>query len=90
MRVSDELQEQMHDLYRRLHAHPELSMQEHKTAGIISEYLEALGIEVTTCGGTGVIGVLLNGDGPVAGFRADIDGLSIAEDTGRSYASTDS
>lgn len=89
LRVSDESREQMHDLYRRLHAHPELSMQEHKTAGIISEYLEALGIEVIICGGTGVIGVLRNGDGPVVGFRADIDGLPIAEDTGRSYASTD-
>jgi amidohydrolase len=88
LRMSEELREQTHGLYKKLHSRPELSMQEHKTAGIIREYLETLGIEVIVTGGTGVVGVLRNGDGPVVGFRADTDGLPIAEDTGHSYAST--
>ena len=78
----------MHELYRHLHAHPELSMQEHQTAELIEERLDGLGIENFRCGGTGVVGILRNGEGPVVGFRADTDGLPIAEDTGLDYAST--
>ncbi|WP_051441966.1 amidohydrolase [Arthrobacter sp. H14] len=79
--------QKMHDLYRQLHANPELSMQEHRTAEIITERLEALGVENFSCGGTGVVGILRNGEGPVVGFRADTDGLPIKEDTGLEYAS---
>ncbi|MER2136368.1 MAG: amidohydrolase [Arthrobacter sp.] len=79
---------QMHELYRTLHAAPELSMQEHGTAALIEEHLEALGISSFRCGGTGVVGVLANGEGPVAAFRADTDGLPIPEHTGLPYAST--
>ena len=79
---------EMHDLYRHLHANPELSMQEHKTSALIQAELEKAGIEAFRCGGTGVVGVLRNGDGPVVAFRADIDGLPIREDTGLPYAST--
>ncbi|EMY36259.1 metal-dependent amidase/aminoacylase/carboxypeptidase [Arthrobacter crystallopoietes BAB-32] len=78
----------LHELYRHLHAHPELSMQEHHTAELIERQLDGLGIENFRCGGTGVVGVLRNGDGPVVGFRADTDGLPIQEDTGLDYAST--
>jgi amidohydrolase len=80
--------EQMHDLYRHLHANPELSMQEHRTAGLIEERLKSLGVEAFVCGGTGVVGVLHNGDGPTIAFRADTDGLPIQEDTGVPYSST--
>jgi hippurate hydrolase len=86
--VSDELQQDLHDLYRRLHAAPELSMQEHRTAELITERMQAIGCETFVCGGTGVVAVLRNGDGPVVGFRADTDGLPVAEDTGLDYAST--
>ena len=79
---------EMHDLYRHLHAHPELSMQEHRTSALIQSELEEAGIETFRCGGTGVVGILRNGDGPVVAFRADIDGLPIKEDTGLPYAST--
>ena len=76
-------------LYKDLHQHPELSFAEHRTAGIIAEQLESLGLEVLTgIGGTGVVGVLRNGDGPVAALRADMDGLLVAEETGLDYAST--
>ncbi|MGJ9404075.1 amidohydrolase [Arthrobacter sp. KK5.5] len=80
--------EEMHGLYRHLHANPELSMQESATAAYIESALDALGVENFRCGGTGVVGVIRNGDGPVVAFRADTDGLPIAEDTGLDYAST--
>ena len=87
--LSDDQRTQMHDLYRRLHAHPELSMQEHRTAQLLEDALAELGIESFRCGGTGVVGIIRNGDGPVVGFRADTDGLPIREDSGVDCASTD-
>lgn len=74
--------------YLHLHANPELSMQEHQTAAYIESRLAELGIEHFRCGGTGVVGVLRNGPGPVIAFRADSDGLPIKEATGADYAST--
>ncbi|WP_406101384.1 amidohydrolase [Streptomyces sp. NBC_01003] len=77
-------------LYRDLHSHPELSMQEHRTAGIVAAELRGQGWEVTEgVGGTGVVGVLRNGEGPVVALRADMDGLPVREATGLDYASTD-
>jgi hippurate hydrolase len=76
-------------LYQDLHAHPELSFQETRTAGIVAERLTALGFEVTTgVGRTGVVGVLVNGDGPLVMLRADMDALPVEEKTGLPYAST--
>ena len=76
-------------VYRDLHANPELSFQEHRTAGIVAETLTALGLTVTTgIGRTGVVGVLENGDGPTVLLRADMDGLPVLEATGLPYAST--
>lgn len=76
-------------LYQDLHAHPELGFQEHRTAGIVADRLAEIGgIDVTTgVGGTGVVGVLTNGEGPVVWLRADMDGLPVLERTGLSYAS---
>ncbi|ROP64649.1 hippurate hydrolase [Curtobacterium sp. ZW137] len=76
-------------LYQDLHAHPELGFQEHRTAGVITAKLHELGgIDVTEgVGGTGVVGVLTNGDGPVIWLRADMDGLPVEERTGLPYAS---
>ncbi|WP_426118277.1 amidohydrolase [Kocuria sp. LHG3120] len=88
VQLTDDLREQMHHLYRHLHANPELSMQEHATAELIEDRLATLGIENFRCGGTGVVGVLRNGEGPTVAFRADTDGLPLAEDTGLDYAST--
>lgn len=88
LELTDDLRGRMHDLYRELHAAPELSMQEHRTADLIEERLTALGIENFRCGGSGVVGVLHNGEGPVVAFRADTDALPLAEDTGVEYAST--
>jgi amidohydrolase len=74
-------------IYKYLHANPELSAQEFKTAEYIEEHLAGLGIESFRCGGTGVVGILRNGEGPVVGFRADTDGLPIAEQTALDYSS---
>lgn len=75
-------------LYRDIHAHPELSMQETRTASVAAERLRNAGYEVTAgVGGTGVVGLLRNGDGPTVMLRADMDALPIAEATGLPYAS---
>ena len=76
-------------LYRDLHAHPELAFAERRTAGIAAERLHGLGYQVTAAvGGTGVVGVLENGDGPTVLLRADMDALPVLEQTGLPYAST--
>ena len=76
-------------LYRDLHAHPELAFAERRTAGIAAERLHGLGYRVTAAvGGTGVVGVLENGDGPTVLLRADMDALPVLEQTGLPYAST--
>jgi hippurate hydrolase len=75
-------------LYKDVHAHPELSMQESRTAGLAADRLRAAGYEVTTgVGKTGVVGLLRNGDGPTVMLRADMDALPISEATGLPYAS---
>src|SRR6201998_4467844 len=75
-------------VYKDIHAHPELSMQETRTAGIAANHLKALGFDVTTrVGTTGVVGVLRNGDGPTVMLRADMDALPIEEATNLPYAS---
>ncbi|QZY53200.1 amidohydrolase [Leucobacter tenebrionis] len=87
-RLSDDERNALHETYEHLHRNPELSMQEHRTAEFIEQRLDALGIEHFRCGGTGVVGVMRNGEGPVIGFRADTDGLPIQEATGAAYSST--
>ncbi|WP_347813899.1 amidohydrolase [Allobranchiibius sp. GilTou38] len=91
-RVLQGLPEHRADLehfYRHLHQHPELSHQESATAARVDERLRDSGYDVTTgIGGTGVVGVLRNGDGPRVLLRADMDALPVEEDTGLDYAST--
>lgn len=79
---------QLTDLYQDLHRHPELSFAEHRTAGRVAGWLRDLGCEVAEgVGGTGVVGVLGHGDGPVVLLRADMDALPLDERTGLTYAS---
>ncbi|HXR90549.1 MAG TPA: M20 family metallopeptidase [Steroidobacteraceae bacterium] len=76
-------------LYKDVHSHPELSMQERRTAGIAADRLRKAGYDLTTAvGKTGVVGILRNGAGPTVMLRADMDALPIAEATGLDYAST--
>jgi amidohydrolase len=83
-RYHDELTE----FRRDIHAHPELGLEEHRTAERVASKLAELGIEVHRgVGKTGVVGVLRNGDGPSIGLRADMDALPIHEETNLPYSS---
>lgn len=85
----DQVRAWQEDLYRGLHAHPELSHQETRTARTIAERLGVCGYQVHEgIGGTGVVGILRNGPGPTVLLRADMDALPVREDTGLDYAST--
>jgi amidohydrolase len=76
-------------LRRDFHIHPELGFREFRTAGIVAQELEALGIEVTKgVGKTGVVGLLEGAiPGPTLMLRFDMDALPIMEETGAEYAS---
>ena len=67
------------ELYRDLHAHPELSFEEVKTAAKLAARMRELGFDVTEkVGRTGIVAVMENGPGPVVMLRADMDGLPYA------------
>ena len=84
----DGLLPELESLYKDIHAHPELSMQETRTAALAAERLRTAGYEVTTgIGKTGVVGLMRNGDGPTVMLRADMDALPVEEATGATYAS---
>ena len=83
-------------IYTDIHAHPELSTQEQRTAALLAKELKAVGCEVTENVGKyenpeqkcyGVVGLLKNGDGPVVLVRTDLDALPVEEETGLPYAS---
>ncbi|MBL9069268.1 MAG: amidohydrolase [Sphingopyxis sp.] len=75
-------------LYKDLHLHPELGMQEVRTAGILAQHLRKAGFTVTEkVGGTGVVAVLKNGAGPTILVRADMDALPMEEKTGLAWSS---
>lgn len=76
-------------VYKDLHAHPELSFQETRTAAVVARKLKELGYDVfEQIGRTGVIGTLRNGTGQTVLARADMDALPVKERTGLPYAST--
>jgi len=84
----DSLRGDLESVYKDVHSHPELSMQENRTAGIAADRLRAAGYDLTTgIGKTGVVGLLRNGDGPTVMLRADMDALPVKEATGLPYAS---
>jgi len=82
-------QKELSAIRQDIHAHPELGLQEVRTADLVARKLEEWGIEVHRgVGVTGVVGVLRNGNGQAAvGLRADMDALPILEATGLSYES---
>ena len=86
---SDDLLATLEGVYKDIHANPELAMQERRTAGIAAKWLRDQGYEVTEgVGGTGVVGLLRNGEGATVLLRADMDALPMKENTGLPYAST--
>lgn len=77
------------DLWDHFHRNPELSLMEHKTAKRLAKELRAAGFKVTEgVGGTGVVALLKNGDGPLVMVRGDMDGLPVTELSGLPNAST--
>jgi amidohydrolase len=79
---------ELETVYRDIHSHPELSMQETRTASIAAKHLREAGFKVTTgVGKTGVVGLLKNGHGPTVMLRGDMDALPMKEETGLPYAS---
>ena len=75
-------------LYKYLHANPELSRQEDKTADLLANKLEKLGFDVSRgIGKKGVVAIYENGEGPTLMIRADMDGLPVEEKTNLPYAS---
>lgn len=85
----EELAPEFTQIRREFHAHPELSNKEFETAKTIARYLTEWGIEVHTgIGGTGVVGVLKNGNSPKRiALRADMDALPITEANHFAHAS---
>src|ERR1043166_8429759 len=84
----DDLLPELESLYKDVHTHPELSMEENRTSRLAANHLRAAGYEVTTgIGKTGVVGLLRNGDGPTIMLRAEMDALPVKEATGLPYAS---
>ena len=76
-------------LFVHFHQNPELSSQEYETAKRVASEIRAEGFDVTEgVGGTGIVALLKNGDGPMVMMRADMDGLPVPEKSGLSYAST--
>src|ERR1700733_54360 len=83
------------DTYKDLHAHPELSHHEERTAGLLAAELRKSGYTVTERVGKypdgtqayGVVAILENGRGPKLLIRADMDALPVVEETGVAYAS---
>jgi len=81
--------DQLLEIRRHLHAHPELSGAEHHTAALVAGELRRLGWRVQEgVGRTGVVAELGTSNGPAIGLRVDMDALPIEERTGLSFAST--
>src|SRR4051794_29193613 len=87
--VLDKRADELLDLRRDLHAHPELSWQEVRTTDLVTHHLDGLGWRLTRAGDTGVVAEL--GDpadgGPVVALRADLDALPVDDTTGDPWQS---
>ncbi|MCK5749349.1 MAG: amidohydrolase, partial [Oricola sp.] len=87
--IAKDYDENLEELFLWFHQNPELSHREFKTSKRLAEEIKALGYDVTEgVGGTGVVAVMENGDGPTVMIRADMDGLPVKEDNDLPYKST--
>ena len=87
--VAADYENNLEALFKHFHQNPELSHREFETAKRLAAEIRALGFDVTEgVGGTGVVAVMKNGEGPTVMVRADMDGLPIKEDNGLPYKST--
>jgi amidohydrolase len=75
-------------LYKDIHAHPEVAMQELRTAALLAREMRNLGFTVTEhVGNTGIVAIYRNGPGPTVLVRTELDALPMEEKTGLPYAS---
>ena len=87
--IAQDYREYLSPLFEHFHRNPELSTVEFETAARMAAELRDAGFEVTEhVGGTGLVAVMDNGDGPRVMMRADMDGLPVQEQSGLAYAST--
>lgn len=84
----DLLGEEIVEIRRDLHAHPELSWHEQRTTKVVADRLVAAGVEVTLLPGSGLYADIGSGTGPVLALRADLDALPVPDRTGTPWAST--
>src|SRR5438445_3733938 len=78
----------LEQLYKHLHTHPELSLQEEHTSARLAKEIKEIGFDITpSVGGYGLVAVLKNGQGPTVLVRTDMDALPVVEQTGLPYAS---
>ncbi|NOX69583.1 MAG: amidohydrolase [Gammaproteobacteria bacterium] len=86
--VADDYEGHLAALFDHFHRNPELSLAEHQTAARMADELRAAGFDVTEgVGGTGVVAIMKNGNGPLVMMRADMDGLPVEEKSGLANAS---
>lgn len=84
----DKIYPDLLELYKDIHAHPEVAFQEHRTAALLAGRMRKLGFTVTEgVGQTGVVAIYRNGPGPVVLIRTELDALPMEEKTGLPYAS---
>lgn len=87
--IAKDYQQHLAPLWDHFHRNPELSLMETKTAKRLAQELSAVGYEVTQgVGGTGIVAIMKNGEGPMVMVRADMDGLPVVEQSGLANAST--
>ena len=84
--------DELTEIFKDLHAHPELGFTEHRTASVVAAKLKEYGVDEvhTGIGGTGVVGIVKGNreGGRRVGLRADMDALPIEEETNLPYRST--
>src|SRR5262245_17751974 len=85
--VLDKREEELVDLRRDLHAHPELSWQEVRTTDLVTHHLDEVGWRLTRAGDTGVVAELGDEDRPVVALRADLDALPVNDTSGDPWQS---
>lgn len=83
----EQIEDELVDVRRDLHRHPELSWHEDRTTALVAETLQTAGVEVTLLPGSGLYADLGHGTGPVVALRADLDALPVVDRTGGEWAS---
>jgi amidohydrolase len=83
----DKYADELVELRRDFHAHPELSWAEKRTTSLVADRLAAAGVRVTRLDGTGLL-VDIGDEGPLVALRADLDALPVDDTTGLPWAST--